>query len=986
MRLSLIFLAVLAASVTLTSLAAWGITYGVSYTRVTTMASEFTQLELGVLQLFDSFVSGLLRGNADLVDNVLALERQSGDTRMQQTKSQVLRIIGNLVNYTTNATDQSQQQMNAVVDTFSGLMGAVFTDFKGVTITCAANLRSQLATKVSTFVIDWLSTRTTMFQRFQSLSNLGLLGLSQAATDPITTGDCTLLGWVCSSALETGIWGILSLVSAGGRFYYCVPGKGAFLSYVAVNGSQYTEYHQTWLPSSNLSYKQQCQSIRPVSVVVGQGCALPQSCQCGADERCSVWYRPYLTDSTQRLMGSDVFIGKFGGPQITISYPLLNGSAAPAALLGAVGTDFVFSGAQLWLSTVANVPAGTFVALLLNDTALSQIASVAQKCAANEPVPGDQSLPTWSALRSCDPYVREMAAWLYQNRSTVLAQRTVTLSGVVWDIFPNTQVSVTYFCIIGAKEQDTYHDIDTSAAKATDELTTVRTQQLSQVAASGAATQTYMTGVQADNIQEVQATQTNFSAQMDAMEATSKAELAASQRSSTTEVEQLMGTQAKEVDALKAKHLDAMTTATGWILGVVFAILVVVLLLSAWGTVRVTRDLRDIIGLMEDVADMKVENLELPARSGVKEVARIQTAFQVLVIRLAEYKSYMPASLFQRTSTEEFQIAEDGHQSDSPTDLDLSCTTSRTPTTGPGMLIPLRSDQPGSSATMPLHQHTESNHESPSASDTVPRRSPCRKSWKRNVAVLTVNVTRFHEVLPNMNDGAVRGAFSQYIAIIHEAAVKDRGNVDCILGDQVFVTFNAHIPCSDPAGAAALAALNVQSRLLQQVVERLSFQVGVSFGQVHAGVVGYTKFKSMVTMGTPMKVASVLSHITNFDNGTIITDAHTEERLRYNFNLRPAEVVRFPQPPASTRPAASSHIFLLQSRKQLKEQDEWMYQLDRTPVTEWCSTFNLLNLAQTTEEMHSVLFRYLSAHPKDPVALRLRSRLPMWVPGVGIPL
>lgn len=31
------------------------------------------------------------------------------------------------------------------------------------------------------------------------------------------------------------------------------------------------------------------------------------------------------------------------------------------------------------------------------------------------------------------------------------------------------------------------------------------------------------------------------------------------------------------------------------------------------------------------------------------------TSPQVLVIRLAEYKSYMPASLFQRTSTEEFQ-------------------------------------------------------------------------------------------------------------------------------------------------------------------------------------------------------------------------------------------------------------------------------------------------------------------------------------------
>lgn len=43
-------------------------------------------------------------------------------------------------------------------------------------------------------------------------------------------------------------------------------------------------------------------------------------------------------------------------------------------------------------------------------------------------------------------------------------------------------------------------------------------------------------------------------------------------------------TSALPSDALKAKHLDAMATATGWILGVVLAILVGVLLLSAWGT------------------------------------------------------------------------------------------------------------------------------------------------------------------------------------------------------------------------------------------------------------------------------------------------------------------------------------------------------------------------------------------------------------------
>lgn len=35
--------------------------------------------------------------------------------------------------------------MNEVVDTFAALMGTVFADFKDVTMTCASDLRSELA-------------------------------------------------------------------------------------------------------------------------------------------------------------------------------------------------------------------------------------------------------------------------------------------------------------------------------------------------------------------------------------------------------------------------------------------------------------------------------------------------------------------------------------------------------------------------------------------------------------------------------------------------------------------------------------------------------------------------------------------------------------------------------------------------------------------------------------------------------------------------
>eukprot|EP00667_Euglena_gracilis_P032368 EG_transcript_49488 len=130
MRLCVLFLAVLALSAIVTSMAAWGITYGTSYSRVTTMAAHFTGLAQGSFAGFGSFVTDLLGGNAALVDAILLAQKTSGVQRTEQTKAQMLQTIGMLVNYTTNSTDQTQQQMDEVVDAFGDLMDTVVAEFK----------------------------------------------------------------------------------------------------------------------------------------------------------------------------------------------------------------------------------------------------------------------------------------------------------------------------------------------------------------------------------------------------------------------------------------------------------------------------------------------------------------------------------------------------------------------------------------------------------------------------------------------------------------------------------------------------------------------------------------------------------------------------------------------------------------------------------------------------------------------------------------
>eukprot|EP00668_Euglena_longa_P044632 GGOE01060018.1.p1 GENE.GGOE01060018.1~~GGOE01060018.1.p1 ORF type:complete len:245 (-),score=63.72 GGOE01060018.1:403-1137(-) len=243
------------------------------------------------------------------------------------------------------------------------------------------------------------------------------------------------------------------------------------------------------------------------------------------------------------------------------------------------------------------------------------------------------------------------------------------------------------------------------------------------------------------------------------------------------------------------------------------------------------------------------------------------------------------------------------------------------------------------------------------------------------------------DVLMHVNDGLSKGIFNEYVTVVHTAVSQSRGNIDCILGDQIFVTFNAHIPCSDPASVAMVGALELQLQLLLRGGDRVKFQVGASFGPVFASSVGYTKFKSMVTVGSPMKVASLLSHMARFENGAVLVDTSLEERVKYSCSLQPVELVHMPQLKTFAKSCSrSQRIFLLLGKKHLQE-GEWIYQVgEGTSPSDWKQTFEQLVTAVSVEEGRSLLEQYLAGFPNDDIALRLKDRLPLWLPGAGIPL
>eukprot|EP00667_Euglena_gracilis_P002951 EG_transcript_2955 len=859
MRLSIIFLGVLVVSVLIASLAAWGITYGTSYNRVTTMSQEFTALSHDTLSAFGSFVAALIEGNADLVNTVLTQERVSGEARMQQSKSDVIMAIGTLVNYTTNATVQSQAQMNGVVDTFAGLMGAVVSNFRGLTNAYSMQLRAALAEKVSSLLGGMATTRVTALQRYPTLQGLGLLNFSRAWSDPIGLDDCVMLGSLCATYQELGPGDQSTLALATGRYYTC-SSLGASISVIALNGSVYNEDVLKWLPynssvpaSAQKPVMQRCLTEAPVVLRVGQDCplALSPGGQCGNDQRNATWYASHATDTVPRLKAGQLIVDSVGALYTSLSYSVMNSTAG--TLLAVLNDNVPQAVGDGFVNGIITSPGTTIAVVLIDPPVLPLTALKGRKCTVNDTIPGNASLPIYSCLRSCDPAFRWMAQWISQNLATAIKGTTVENNGTVWDTFISP--SRTNLFIIGTSLAEINGPIDASNAQATGQLNAVRAQSLGQVAASGDTMRAYVAAVGVQNVRRTQAMEAVFYAELESLDTTSRAALAVSQQSSSERVQQLTAQQETQIDTLKAKHLDAMSTATGWTLGVVCAILLAVVLCSAWGTVRLTLSLLDMIGLMEDVAEMKVENLEVPQDSGVQEVARIQAAFRVLVLRLAEYKSYIPAGLFEQQPEEEpkptaKERAEggDGHAGSDQDNASEASASSRHPSASMERGT-CRSQVHRYSSVIEVAGAGARKHSAMSAaSRKMSIAVPNRRGAKRTVAVLVVNAIGFVDLLRGTSESSCKGLFNEYVACVHEAASQARGNVDCILGDQLFVTFGAHIPCSDGPGAATTAALEVRHKLLQKLGDRLKFQIGVSSGAVFASSVGYTKYKSMVTV------------------------------------------------------------------------------------------------------------------------------------------
>eukprot|EP00667_Euglena_gracilis_P000852 EG_transcript_853 len=823
-----------------------------------------------------------------------------------------------------------------------------------------------------------LRDRILAIQRQAWMYSVGFLNVSHQPDEPVDDAACTAVGALCPASAELGFR--LFIATAGGSLFFCnaatnatifVKRRGAIADVFQVWG--FPPYRATDPDVDFSAWKRACLA-GPVKLFYNETCPIGAAmaypaCNwtCGFDPRC-IWYASHQMDAPSQpqthmtAIYPDFLTGELA---FSLSYPIY--SNAPRSLVAVAATDMFLRDVDAFLAGLPGTAVAQTVAVVLDGPDLVVLGT-------NRGCPDAMGRASGTPLaEACDPALQTLGGWLAAHRN-LSANASVELAGTLWDVLPTAVEGLGFFVVVGMNQTEVYAVIAAAKHAARDTLQTLSQQQATQMAGEEAAALAQMDALAAARVADLMASRQKMEDHVRAVRNQTATLFNATQQRSAVDLQRLIAGELASILKLQDDHIAQVLQGIGVTFGAAVGIFGVILLASAYGTWSVTNRVSRIAQIMDDVAEMRVEELQLREKSSVKEVRRIEAALCVLVQRLAEYKSYMPAGLFQQESK-----------------------PPRSPACGPsGRLQTLRKrscqspSQRGS--TRRRASSTTSNVTTASSSalpiHAVPVASFTMRLLRRCVAVMAVNVVRFQAEVAQRPAVHLEAMLNRFISAVHGVASKGQGNIDAIVGDQVLVTFNAHFNCPEPYVAACNVALELLGVLKDDQPSLAHVQIGLAAGGVSAGHVGYAPFKAMLAVGAPMKIASLLAHLSGFEEPVALVCPVLEERIKYRYALQPADYVFLPvlgeQNPIYSK---SVTIYALQSRIILSDEpQEWLYEVSAGDLGTWEAMFDGVTKAPSLETAREALDRHLDRHPGDWLARRLLSRLPYWQPRVGIVL
>eukprot|EP00667_Euglena_gracilis_P001429 EG_transcript_1429 len=940
------------------------------------MASDFSIVTTTSVDSFGGLIPLLIADSTHVVKCILDDELIANEKRINITEAQISATSLGLLEFTQNTTQASQTDLQDLVHGFHFFVHEVMGQFESMAVSSATQVRHEAAFEVEGALNRLFQERVLAIKRVSKLYNVGFMDVRRDPSKNISASDCKLLALMCDASDELDVKDYLFLQLASGAFIACKGDETAIIFSSISNGTHVIYGAFAWrayspdVPENDRqSWQERCLTQPPRYTLMAV-CPLPPDCRCGYHPTCDSSYLAQMRASGPPTpwMIPPFVEPYYGLPMTALTFPVYNASAPPRELLAVSGAAFFFKRMKDFLGRLS----GPYLtAVVLNDADLTTIADSLGNGTGNSSSHSSHNSFNLSILHNADAAFQSVGRWLLANRNNSTNHTEVVLDDILWDIFSSRAVTGCFFVLVGMQLNDIYGAIESSQAEAVRELQALKAAHTAKLMESQNRTRSQLESAKLANLQHLEVMKNQTARHLALFRHRSYSALNASQAAGRARLDGMMAAQRGAVGDTLALHLRILTGTIGWSIATVVAVFLATLLAGVYSTLTITKGLQQIIQLMEDVALMHVEALRVPRDSCVVEVHRIQLALDKLAGRLALYKGFMPAGLFPSAGNT-------APQAERSAGLEEGAVPPDRANDRAGTFIAVSSKQ-----VLPIESMDPTSPEQSMVSTTHTR------IVRRRAVAMVVNIRAFQAVLyrPLTTEGHVRAVLSEYLALVHGLVAEEHGNIDAVIGDQVLVTFNAHFRCCDAPVVAARASLKLQTQLVAKLSVHLQLQIGLAEGWMHVGCAGYDPFKTMVALGSPLKVASLLAHLTTAAPDAVLTDPAMEERCRHAFRLRPVALVHFPHlgrfVPSLARGVP---VHLLEGVRDLRPTD-WLYDGSPGPPPDaWASVFNGLCAADSMADAAELLQTYVDRHPADGHAQLLKSHLQMWCPQAGVPL
>eukprot|EP01012_Entosiphon_sulcatum_P022151 TRINITY_DN2705_c0_g1_i5.p1 TRINITY_DN2705_c0_g1~~TRINITY_DN2705_c0_g1_i5.p1 ORF type:complete len:979 (+),score=134.17 TRINITY_DN2705_c0_g1_i5:179-2938(+) len=404
--------------------------------------------------------------------------------------------------------------------------------------------------------------------------------------------------------------------------------------------------------------------------------------------------------------------------------------------------------------------------------------------------------------------------------------------------------------------------------------------------------------------------------------------------------------------------------------GLCSLVLAIVVLAAAVFSFLVTRPLAVLASQMQRVAEMELS--EENARSGdvpisrLREVREIQSQFRVMTNRLKEYKAFMPAAVFTKSSK---GVPRKGNLPKRESYLDSGSDTSD----HPAEFDDFDSGGRRNSGTRGISTAPASRTEgtgranAPSTSSAVGTGRVLGLGLShRSGTVMICDTDGLNERLQEMALRDVVTLHGMYVQAVSSAVARTGGALDGFQGDRLFASWNAFARIGQHSEAAARAALEIQSAValmptgpsgdqissavplspstefspdspsddgvavsfadphfsssISSVARPLNIRIALSAGGFAAGRMGCDTVRSFAVVGQVVTRCHLLARHAKTCKVATLVDTNVFENAKSAALMRPVDVIE------TARNEGPKLVYQV-VREFRQTNDEWMYTL-----------------------------------------------------------